>query len=49
MTLVWLELPFVPPGQSYARVESVRGSRGYKADEYYDGKQIGFGVVCEPV
>ena len=31
------ELPFVPAGQSY------------KADEYYDGKQIGFGLVCEPV
>ena len=35
------ELPFLPAGQSYARVESGRGSRGYKADEYYDGKQIG--------
>ena len=41
----------VPDGRSYVRVESMRGSRGYEAEEYFDG-QLGlkvdvysFGVV----
>ena len=49
----WLRryIPNVPDGRSYVRVESMRGSRGYEAEEYFDG-QLGlkvdvysFGVV----
>ena len=49
------ELPPVPVGRSYATVESVRGSRGYMADEYYDGQLstkldvYSFGVVGQNV
>ena len=44
------ELPNIPDSRSYVRVESMRGSRGYEAEEYFDG-QLGpkvddsFGVV----
>jgi len=31
------EQPSMPVGKSYVKVESMRGSRGYEADEYYDG------------
>ncbi len=47
------ELPHVSTGKSYVRVESVRGTRGYEADEYYDGQLspkldvFSFGVVIE--
>ncbi len=47
------ELPHIPSGKSYARVESMRGTRGYEADEYYDGQLspkldvFSFGVVSE--
>ncbi len=47
------ELPYVPTGKSYVRVESMRGTRGYEADEYYDGQLspkldvFSFGVVSE--
>ena len=45
------EQPSMPDGKSYVKVESMRGSRGYEADEYYDGQLntkldvFSFGVV----
>jgi len=45
------EQPSIPDGKSYVKVESMRGSRGYEADEYYDGQLstkldvFSFGVV----
>lgn len=45
------EQPSIPDGKSYIKVESMRGSRGYEADEYYDGQLstkldvFSFGVV----
>ena len=46
-------MPTPPPDKSYCRVESVRGSRAYVADEYFDGELSpkldvhSFGVVCK--
>lgn len=34
------EQPSIPDGKSYVKVESMRGSRGYEADEYYDGQLV---------
>ena len=45
------EQPSMPDGKSYVKVESMRGSRGYEADEYCDGQLstkldvFSFGVV----
>lgn len=45
------EQPSIPDGKSYVKVESMRGSRGYETDEYYDGQLstkldvFSFGVV----
>ena len=45
------EQPGMPDGKSYVKVESMRGSRGYEVDEYYDGQLstkldvFSFGVV----
>jgi serine/threonine protein kinase len=31
-------MPTLPPDKSYLRVDSVRGSRAYIADEYFEGE-----------
>lgn len=47
------ELPQTPAGKSYVCVQSMRGSRGYEAEEYYNGQLstkvdvFSFGVVSQ--
>ena len=47
-------MPSLPPGKSYAKVKSFRGTRGYAADEYFQDHELSpkldvfsFGVVSK--